>query len=126
MSKNAPPPQPPLPESIVVGCNTWNCKSKISNANWETKVNEPITVNQGDTINVKASFIDTRGSASSDVVIPRDTEISLEYYFYWVHNFNACDVSGLTSGTPTPPDASNNLTQQVMVGRDIINLCDDS
>jgi len=125
MSKKTPPSQP-LPESIIVGCNTWNCKSKISNANWETKVNEPITVNQGDTINVKASFIDTRGSASSDIVIPRDTEISLEYYFYWIHNFNACDVSGLTSGTPTPPDASNNLTQQVMVGRDIVYLCGDS
>jgi hypothetical protein len=112
----------PLPQSVILGCNTWNCASKISNANWETKLNEQVNVNQGDSIGVKASFIDTRGTASGNIVIVNDTEISLEYYFYWIHNFNACDISGVTSGMPAPPDASNNLTQQVLVGRDIMDL----
>jgi len=116
----------PLPQSVILGCNTWNCASKISNANWETKLNEQVNVNQGDSIGVKASFIDTRGTASGNIVILKDTEISLEYYFYWIHNFNACDISGVTSGLPTPPDASNNLTQQVLVGRDILDLYYDS
>jgi hypothetical protein len=127
MSKKAQQQQaPPLPESIIVGCNTWNCKSKISNANWETKINEQITINQGDTINVKASFIDTRGSASSDIVIPKDTEISLEYYFYWVHTFNSCNGTELSyrdaAGVDSPLDASDIMVQQVLVGRDIETL----
>ena len=116
----------PLPQSVIIGCNTWNCASKISNANWETKLIEQVNVNQGDSIGVKASFIDTRGTASGNIVILKDTEISLEYYFYWIHNFNACDISGVTAGVPTPPDASNNLTQQVLVGRDILNQYYDS
>jgi len=116
----------PLPQSIILGCNTWNCASKISNANWESKLNEQVNINQGDSIGVKASFIDTRGTASGNIVIVKDTEISLEYYFYWIHNFNACDISGITAGVPAPPDASNNLTQQVLVGRDILDLYYDS
>ena len=114
----------PLPQSVIVGCNTWNCASKISNANWETKLNEQVNVNQGDSIGVKASFIDTRGSASGNIVIAKDTEISLEYYFYWCNTFNSCDASGLIQ-TPASPDASNNLNQQVLVGGSIDYIMGD-
>ena len=107
---------PPEFESIVVGCNTWNCKSKISNANWETKTIEQISINQGDSINVKASFIDTRGSASGNIEVPEDTVISLEHYFYWVHTFNACGGGELISAQT---DGSGNLRQQVLVGPDL-------
>ena len=120
-------PQPePLPQSVILGCNAFNCASKISNANWETKLNEQVNVNQGDSIGVKASFIDTRGTASGNIVITKDTEISLEYYFYWIHNFNACNLLGLNDNKPPPPDASDNLTQQVLVGRTIPYLYDNA
>ena len=104
---------PPEFESIVIGANTWNCASKISNANWETKTIEQVTVNQGDSINVKASFIDTRGSASGNIEVKEDTEISLEHYFYWVHTFNACRGAELISAQT---DGSGKLAQQVLVG----------
>ena len=125
MSKSQPPPQQqPLPQSIILGCNAFNCASKISNANWETKLNEQVNVNQGDSIGVKASFIDTRGTASGNIVIPRDTEISLEYYFYWIHCFNACLPPYLTPApaSATALDASDNLTQQVLIGSTIESL----
>ena len=118
-AKQAAQNAPPEFESIVVGCNTWNCKSKISNANWESKTIEQVTINQGDSINVKASFIDTRGSASGNIEVKEDTEISLEHYFYWVHTFNACDASGLISART---DGSGNLRQQVLVGPDLTLL----
>ena len=113
MSK-APPPEP-LPQSTILALQAWQDKNKISNANWENKLNEAVTVNNGDSIFVKASFIDTRGTASGNIDLAVDTEISLEYYFYWIHTFNACDASGLIQA-PTQPDASNNLNQQVLVG----------
>lgn len=115
MSKPQPEPQP-LPQSIILGCNAFNCASKISNANWETKLSTQVNVNQGDSIGVKASFIDTRGTASGNIVITKDTEISLEYYFYWCNTFNSCDPTGITTSSA---DLSTNLTQQVLVGQSI-------
>jgi hypothetical protein len=127
MSKSQPPPQQqPLPQSVILGCNAFNCASKISNANWETKLNEQVNVNQGDSIGVKASFIDTRGTASGNIVLTKDTEISLEYYFYWVHTFNSCNGPELSyrdaNGVASALDASNIMVQQVLVGRDIETL----
>jgi hypothetical protein len=116
MSKSKdPPPAEPIPQSTIIALQAWKDKNKISNANWESKLNEAVTVNPGDSIFVKASFIDTRGTASGNIDLSVDTEISLEYYFYWIHTFNACDPSGLIQ-TPVTPDASNNLNQQVLVG----------
>jgi len=113
MSK-APPPEP-VPQSTIIALQAWQDKYKINNANWENKMNQAVTVNPSDTINVTASFIDTRGTASGNIDLAVDTEISLEYYFYWIHTFNACDASGLNQ-SPATPDASNNLNQQVLVG----------
>ena len=112
--------QPPLPQQIVLGLNAWNCKSKISNANWETNLNEQVNINNGDSIFVKASYIDTRGTASGNIDLNVDTVISLDYYFYWIHTFNACNGRELIS-QPTA-DGPTNLVQQVLVGRDILNL----
>lgn len=115
--------QAPLPQQLILGLNAWNCKSKISNANWESKLNEQVNINQGDSINVKASFIDTRGSSSSNIVLTKDTEISLEYYFYWVHTFNAANGSKLLNPTA---DSSYNLLEQVIVGPDIATMYEKS
>jgi len=114
MSKGQPPPEP-IPQSTVLALQAWKDKYKISNSSWETKLNEAVTVNPADSVFVKASFIDTRGTASGNIDLAVDTEISLEYYFYWIHTFNACDPSGLVQ-YPTTPDASYNLNQQVLVG----------
>ena len=126
MSKSKqPPPQPqPLPQSVILGCNAFNCASKISNANWETKLNEQVNVNQGDSIGVKASFIDTRGTASGNIIITKDTEISLEYYFYWIHTFNSANGNELSysANGGSSLDPSNVMVQQVLVGRDIDTL----
>ncbi len=125
MSKSKdPPPAEPIPQSTVIALQAWKDKNKISNANWESKLNEAVTVNPGDSIFVKASFIDTRGTASGNIDLAVDTEISLEYYFYWIHTFNACDASGLIQA-PVTPDASNNLNQQVLVGGPINYIMGD-
>jgi len=121
MSKKEAPPPEPIPQSTIVALQAWQDKHKISNANWENKLNQAVTVNPADSIFVKASFIDTRGTASGNIDLSVDTEISLEYYFYWSNTFNACDPSGLIQ-SPATPDASNNLNQQVLVGGPITYL----
>ena len=118
-----PPEPPPLPQSVVIGLNRWNDKSPISNANWSNKLNEQVNINNGDSIFVKASYLDTRGTASANIDILTDTEISLTYYFYWMHTFNACNPADINDGGI---DTSSNLTQQVLVGRDIQFLYDFS
>ena len=121
-SKGQPPPPPePIPQSTVLALQAWKDKYRINNASWETVLNQAVTVNPSDSVFVKASFIDTRGTASGNIDLADDTEISLEYYFYWIHNFNACNSAELIA-TPTTPDASNNLNQQVLVGPDIASL----
>ena len=123
MSKKQPPQQQaqPIPQSVVLGLNAWNCASKISNANWETKLNEQVNVNSGDSIFVKGSFIDTRGTASGNIEVLTDTEISLEFYFYWINTFNAANEQKLYT-IPNPLDPSGTLTQQVLVGRNVPTL----
>ena len=77
MSKKSQPLPEPIPQSTVVALQAWQDKYKISNANWENKLNEAVTVNPADSIFVKASFIDTRGTASGNIDLAVDTTISL-------------------------------------------------
>ena len=123
MSKNKTESQQPLPQSIVLSLSAWNCKTKISNSNFETKLNEQVVINNGDSIFVKASYLDTRGSASANIEIVQDTEISLDYYFYWIHTFNACNPSDLTTFAG---DKSTDLSQQVLVGGSIPQLYENN
>lgn len=124
MSKNAPPPEP-IPQSTVIALQAWNCNSKISNANWDNRLNEAVTVNAGDSVFVKASFIDTRGTASGNIDLAVDTVISLEYYFYWINTMSASNGPALYTA-PLTEDTSYNLTQQVLVGRNISTLIEQN
>ena len=65
----APPAIPPAPQHSVVGLNCFNSTSKISNANWESTLQDEIIVNEGDSIFVKNAYIDTRNQTSQNVLI---------------------------------------------------------
>jgi hypothetical protein len=56
--------------------------NKISNSEWEVSLSSPIIVNNGDTINVRNVYLDTRQTNSNAVIIEKDTVIELENYFY--------------------------------------------
>lgn len=56
--------------------------NKISNSEWEVILNQPLIINQGDTIGVKQSYIDTRTTSSGSIVLTEDINVELEYYFY--------------------------------------------
>ena len=81
----APPPIPPAPQHTVVGLNCFNATAKISNSNWETKLSDEVTLNEGDSIFVKNAYIDTRNQTSQNILIEEDTIIEMEYFFYYVN-----------------------------------------
>jgi len=56
--------------------------NKISNSEWECSLVSPVIINNGDTINVRQAYLDTRQTNSNAVIIEKDTKIELEYYFY--------------------------------------------
>lgn len=85
-------------KQVIVGLNAFQDKSKISNANWNTNLNQPITICQGDTIQVRNVLLDTRKTSTNNILIPQDVEISLDFYFYWINRGG--------NQQPSPYDAS--------------------
>ena len=72
-------------KKTIIGCNKFNDKSAISNSNFTTNLKQSLTLNAGDTIAVKTSFIDTRNKIAGYYSIPKDVIISMEYYFYYIN-----------------------------------------
>ena len=71
-----------MSKKIIIGLNTFNSDTKVSNSNWENSTSEPVFIEQGDTIALKSSFIDTRNRVSGNIILDQDTTIELSYYFY--------------------------------------------
>lgn len=72
-------------KDIIIACNAFNSKAKISNANWESTINEAITINPGDTISIKNSYIDARLHNSQNILLTQDTTIEIEIMFYYIN-----------------------------------------
>jgi hypothetical protein len=85
-------------KQVTVGLNAFQDKSKITNANWNNSLNQPITICQGDTIQVRNVLLDTRKTSTNNILIPQDIEISLDFYFYWINRGG--------NQQPSPYDAS--------------------
>ncbi len=72
-------------KKTIIGCNKFNDKSAISNSNFTTNLKQSLTLNEGDTISVKTSFIDTRNKIPGYYTVDKDIEIEMEYYFYYIN-----------------------------------------
>ena len=72
-------------KKTIIGCNKFNDKSAISNSNFTTNLKQSLTLNEGDTISVKTSFIDTRNKIAGYYTVDKDIEIEMEYYFYYIN-----------------------------------------
>jgi hypothetical protein len=102
---------------ITLGLNAYNATAKISAANWENSLVEPVTVDEGDAIYVKSSFIDARLHTSANILIEQDTTIKIEVMFYYI-NRGGNPVKSLypQNVSPDDPYQTANLVQQVGVG----------
>ena len=69
----------------LIGLNAFNSNSKISNSNWENSSREATYIENGDTITLKASFVDSRNRITGNINIDQDTTIELSYMFYYIN-----------------------------------------
>jgi hypothetical protein len=74
-----------MSKKVILGLNSFNSDVKVSNSNWENRTSEPVFVEQGDTIALKSSYIDTRNRVSGNIILDQNTTIELSYYFYYVN-----------------------------------------
>ncbi len=93
-----------------MGLNTFNSDTKISNSNWENRTSEPVWLEQGDTIALKSSFIDTRNRVSGNIILDQDTTIELSYYFYYI-NRGGTTIKSRVLDSPIVPPATTPPTQ---------------
>jgi len=69
----------------LIGLNAFNSKSKVNNANWENATKEATYIENGDSISLKASFIDSRNRVTGNINLDQDTTIELSYMFYYIN-----------------------------------------
>ena len=116
-----------IEEAVCIQLAKFNDTEKsVSNARWSNHNKQPVTINQGDSISITKSFIDTRSLSSAGIVILEDTPLELEMFFYWVNDGNPGSVAtGLTNTSifypapsgPTPvpfPEYTVQLTLQTV------------
>lgn len=105
----------------LIGLNAYNSKTKINNANWENHTKEEVYINDGDTITLKASFIDSRNRTTGNINLDQDTTIELSYMFYYINrggtpNKSLNPTAKFPNRQQTAMEYFNNGTEQPAVG----------
>jgi len=72
------------------------------NGDYNVELNKPVKIEEGDTIQLFKSFIDTKETTSGRVVLNYDTELNFHYGFWAQHNYltDQASVIGYPQFTP--------------------------
>jgi hypothetical protein len=68
--------------NIIVECRNKDAQNPLANGDWTTYLKHNITLEEGDQVVVKDSFIDTQQATSSNVLIEKDLDLKLDFGFY--------------------------------------------
>lgn len=71
-----------LPKQTQVCLNYWNASSSVDGCDFTTQFQEPLTLNLGDTINVRNSSLDTSRISNDLIVIVEDLDLEFEMIYY--------------------------------------------
>ena len=63
----------------------------LTYGDWSTRLQQKITLEDGDSIICRNSFIDTKASSDQKIVIPTDLKITMEFYMYMI-NYRGASV----------------------------------
>ena len=83
--------------TTIIECRNKEAKltPTSKNGQWDTVLPSSIQINEGDTIYIKDSFIDTQASTNEKINITEETLVKIKFGFYRVYN----DNTGLDSYT---------------------------
>ena len=88
----------------TVECRQLDSGEVFNNGDFTTNLQEQVVIENGDTIVVKQSYIDTEATSSGKIIIPNDLTLSLEYYLYMTYSTSAgYEVVPGYSSTIDPP-----------------------
>jgi hypothetical protein len=82
-------------ESTVIELSRYTAGDTPSNSQWTNNISnsKKVSVGNGDVIQVKESFIDTRQSASGDIEIIEDIQWTLQFGYYIInHGINVAEM----------------------------------
>ena len=93
-----------LPKTTMIGLNYWNATTKKSNCDFESVLEEPLTLNRGDFCQVRNSFLDASKLNSEVVIIEEDTTLEMDVMFYAMikktsSNFGSFESKDLNTST---------------------------
>ncbi len=79
---NKPPQTTELPKQTQVCLSYWNASTQVDGCEWVTQFQEPLTLNLGDTINVRNSSLDTSKVSNDLIVVVEDLDLEFEMIYY--------------------------------------------
>ena len=89
-----------MSETIILECKQSNSKV-TKNGDYETTLNRPITIEEGDEVMVKNCFIDTVASSSGNILIAEDTKIEFTLGTYIVDFEKVSERTYVSTDTST-------------------------
>lgn len=77
--------------SIESALRTAQIKSGNFNQ-WETILNNPVVIEEGDVIMMKNAFINNDSLSSSNILIESDIVLEMEFYYYYINGIQNTDI----------------------------------
>jgi hypothetical protein len=88
---------------------TKNDEGVVKAGDWRTNLANQITMNQGDSLFVKQSFLDTEASSSREVNIEEDITLHLGHYYYLIQTGIAEEELSAFGGTTPVIDGKEHI-----------------
>tara|TARA_R110000737_G_scaffold329004_2_gene343930 strand:+ start:406 stop:2241 length:1836 start_codon:yes stop_codon:yes gene_type:complete len=90
-----------IKNNVTLECRQSDSNNVRSNGDYSTTLSTPVVLNEGDSILISKSFIDTSSQSDSKINIPNDIKVDLSFYRYF---------SSVKHGTATAAQENKNYT----------------
>tara|TARA_Y100001972_G_scaffold112246_1_gene145835 strand:+ start:4570 stop:6318 length:1749 start_codon:yes stop_codon:yes gene_type:complete len=91
--------------NIIVECRNKDAQNPIANGDWTTYLKHNITLEEGDQVVIKDSFIDTQQATSENVLIEKDVDLLIDVGFYQMNVEGSQQMYRNFNNTGAAPDA---------------------
>jgi len=80
-----------MQNNIIIELNEREAIHKMQNGEWISNLSKSVIIEEGDTIQLKATMIDAIAQSSEQITIPKDLKLVFKYGLYyndWLPNYN--------------------------------------